>query len=117
VKGWQIDPTKWIIWTLAKLRLARKLRRVPSEKILLAELAEAQRRLEHKLESGTLTETAYAYIHSAYERLQVIAREWTQRRGEEIEVSREMLAELREEVRQAMSSLKLRGMPQPEMAG
>jgi stearoyl-CoA desaturase (delta-9 desaturase) len=117
VKGWQIDPTKWIIWTLAKLGLAGKLRRVPSEKILLAELAEAQRRLEHKLESGTLTETAYAYIHSAYERLQVIAREWTQRRGEQIEVSREMLAELREEVRQAMSSLKLRGMPQPEMAG
>jgi stearoyl-CoA desaturase (Delta-9 desaturase) len=38
VKPWQFDPTKWIIWTLSKVRLARKLRRVPDEKILRAQL-------------------------------------------------------------------------------
>lgn len=32
VKPWQFDPTKWIIWTLSKLGLADKLRRVPAEK-------------------------------------------------------------------------------------
>src|SRR5947208_16183961 len=37
VKPWQWDPTKWIIWTLSKLRLVRSLRRVPAEKIKSAE--------------------------------------------------------------------------------
>jgi stearoyl-CoA desaturase (Delta-9 desaturase) len=37
VKPWQFDPTKWIIWTLSKLRLVRSLRRVPAEKIESAE--------------------------------------------------------------------------------
>jgi stearoyl-CoA desaturase (Delta-9 desaturase) len=32
VKPWNFDPTKWIIWTLSKLGLARNLRRVPVEK-------------------------------------------------------------------------------------
>ena len=30
VKPWQFDPTKWIIWTLSKVGLARKLRRAVS---------------------------------------------------------------------------------------
>ena len=33
VKPWQFDPTKWLIWTLSKLRLVRHLRRVPVDKI------------------------------------------------------------------------------------
>jgi stearoyl-CoA desaturase (delta-9 desaturase) len=36
VKPWQWDPTKWVIWTLAKLKLAGSLRRVPSETIAAA---------------------------------------------------------------------------------
>ncbi len=45
VKPWQIDPTKWIIWTLAKLRLARGLRRVCADKIRAAERATRINRL------------------------------------------------------------------------
>ncbi len=37
VKPWQVDPTKWIIWSLSKLGLTRDLRRVPAEKIKAAE--------------------------------------------------------------------------------
>lgn len=37
VKPWQVDPTKWIIWSLSKLMLTRDLRRVPAEKIKAAE--------------------------------------------------------------------------------
>lgn len=33
VKPWHWDPTKWTIWTLSKLKLARALRRVPAETI------------------------------------------------------------------------------------
>ena len=36
VKPWQWDPTKWIIWTLSKLKLAGSLRRVPDETIAAA---------------------------------------------------------------------------------
>lgn len=39
VKPWQWDPTKWIIWTLTKLRLVNGLRRVPNE---LVEQAQAR---------------------------------------------------------------------------
>ena len=49
VKKWQWDPTKWSIWTLEKLGLASELRRVPEEKILLAEMRETRRQAELRL--------------------------------------------------------------------
>jgi stearoyl-CoA desaturase (Delta-9 desaturase) len=107
VKPWQIDPTKWIIWTLSKLGLTRKLRRVPPEKIVLAELAEAQRQLERKLASPGLPDTASAYVASAYQRLQRAAQQWTRRKADQLGVTREMLAELRTEIRAATSTLRL----------
>ena len=116
VKPWQFDPTKWIIWTLSKLGLAGNLRRVPSEKILLSELAEAQRRIETKLESPHLTAAARAYMADAYARLQKTAGEWAQLKTAQMEITREMLSELSAEVRQAMNSLKLRGFVEPEAA-
>lgn len=45
VKPWHFDPTKWTIWLLAKLGLVRDLRRVATEKIRKAELAERSKRL------------------------------------------------------------------------
>lgn len=39
VKWWQYDPTKWLIWSLSKLGLAKDLRRIPSFNIKRAELA------------------------------------------------------------------------------
>ena len=44
VKPWQFDPTKWIIWTLSRVGLACKLRRVPADTILRAELAASSAR-------------------------------------------------------------------------
>ena len=37
VKPWNFDPTKWIIWTFSKVGLTKNLRRVPNEKIRLAQ--------------------------------------------------------------------------------
>jgi stearoyl-CoA desaturase (Delta-9 desaturase) len=45
VKPWQWDPTKWAIWLLNKIGLARDLRRVDAEKIKSAEAIEKARRL------------------------------------------------------------------------
>jgi stearoyl-CoA desaturase (delta-9 desaturase) len=110
VKPWQFDPTKWIIWTLSKLGLAGKLRTVPSEKILLAELAEAKRQIETHLETANLTAAARAYVTSTYERLQATANEWAQFKGAQMEVTREMVAQLRDEIRAAAASLKVRDL-------
>ena len=37
VRPWHVDPTKWIIWSLSKLGLARNLRRASPEKIRAAQ--------------------------------------------------------------------------------
>src|SRR5580704_14652618 len=107
VKPWQFDPTKWLIWSLSKFGLVTKLRRVSRERILLAQLAEAQCLLKTTLARPGLTEAASAYIASAYHRLQATAQQWTQRKAEQFEVTREMLAELRAEIRAATSTLRL----------
>jgi stearoyl-CoA desaturase (delta-9 desaturase) len=106
VKPWQIDPTKWIIWTLSKFGLVNQLRRVPTEKIVLCELAEAQRQLEKRLASPSLSATAAAYIAGSYQRLQAAAHKWAEHRAQQIEVTREMLAELQREIRAALSVLR-----------
>ena len=106
VKPWQIDPTKWLIWTLSKLRLVQKLRRVPKEKIMLAELMEAQRQLEAKLATPGLAEAAAACFASAYHRLQNAAKKWTDQKAQRIEVTREMLSDLRSEIRNATRVLR-----------
>lgn len=51
VKGWQFDPTKWIIWTLSKVGLTEDLRRVPDSRIMAAELKEKSRTLGRDIDS------------------------------------------------------------------
>jgi stearoyl-CoA desaturase (Delta-9 desaturase) len=106
VKPWQFDPTKWIIWTLSKVGLAAKLRTVSRERILLAELAEAHRRIEETIEAPHLTATARAYLHTAMERIQATLSKWNQHRLEQAEVTREMIAELRLEIAVAWRSIR-----------
>ncbi|CAN5454544.1 fatty acid desaturase [soil metagenome] len=48
VKRTSYDPTKWAIWILSKIGLASDLKRVSPEKILMAEMREAQRQIEAK---------------------------------------------------------------------
>ena len=55
VKPWQFDPTKWIIWTLSKVGLANKLRRVPADTILRAELAASSDRNNAGILGGRLS--------------------------------------------------------------
>lgn len=106
VKPWQYDCTKWTIWFLSKVGLAHGLRRVPSEKILLAQLAEAQRQIGTKLATVDAASEQHGIIATAYERLSGITYEWSQHLANDIEVTREMLVELRREIRAAMQSLR-----------
>src|SRR6202166_2044518 len=85
VKPWQFDPTKWIIWTLSKVGMAGKLKRVPTEKIVLSELNEAQRRLANRLADPGLTAMAVLYVTTARQRLETVAQNWTLPRAPQTE--------------------------------
>src|SRR5690606_8347954 len=69
VKPWQWDPTKWAIWTLSKLGLVTDLRRVPEEKIVLAELREMKMRVEAQLATGNTWKIHCPTREEAYETL------------------------------------------------
>ncbi len=51
VKPWQFDPTKWIIWSLARLGLASDLRTVPDTRILAAEVKERSKTLAGEVQT------------------------------------------------------------------
>lgn len=115
VKPWQFDPTKWAIWTLSKIGLTSHLRRVPDEKIQLAEIAEKQRQLELHMAArpAKRCETTRRLVETAQERLQQAARQWEQRKNEyvratekKIEASRDKLAELKRDLEEAAAHLR-----------
>lgn len=129
VKPWTFDPTKWTIWVLAKLGLAKGLRRVPTAKIAAAELAEAQRRLAVGLQAWHehLPETARAVQQQALERLQsaqVLLEERVARLQEaarnRLELSRQQIEAWRRDTRQTLAEmerlLRQAGVPQPSFA-
>jgi stearoyl-CoA desaturase (Delta-9 desaturase) len=110
VKPWQFDPTKWSIWILHQLGLVQELRRVPQERILLAEITEQQRRLTSALNAQphSFAEPIRARLQATQIRLQQAFTHWEQIESEytrainrQIDASREKLTELRREFRQA----------------
>jgi len=115
VKPWQFDPTKWAIWVLSKLGIVSQLRRVPVEKIELAEIAERQRQLEAALAAKPtrLCETTQRLLDKAQERLHQAAQTWETRKAEymratekKLEASRDKLAQLKRDFEEAAANLR-----------
>lgn len=103
VKPWQWDPTKWTIWTLSKLGLATELRRVPEEKIVLAELREMKSRAEAQIAGDNgwrlncpTREAAYATLQDLSNQLGEAYHELEKAVGDSIKVSAETLDHWRE---------------------
>lgn len=115
VKPWQYDPTKWAIWLFSKIGLTKKLRTVPEEVILNAQIAEQKKRVEELLSAkqAPLSESVEALLHTAQERMHEALAHWEQRLVEyreaaarRSEISRRQLRELKREVNAAASSLR-----------
>jgi stearoyl-CoA desaturase (delta-9 desaturase) len=77
VKVWQFDPAKWMIWTLARLGLARDLRRAPEAAVLKAKVEvqfnHAQERLQQVVHD--FREHHETRLHEAYASLQTALHE------------------------------------------
>lgn len=126
VKWWQWDPTKWTIWTLEKVGMVRGLRRVSEDKILLAQLTDARRRLALQLACPKVSnneklhqmlKSSDAKLHELGERWSALKAEYTEkasalrteyadRANAHFEEARAALREMRREVRQATRLLK-----------
>jgi stearoyl-CoA desaturase (delta-9 desaturase) len=115
VKPWQFDPTKWCIWLLRQVGLARQLRQVPAETILLAEIAERRRLLAAKLRAvpAPVSESIQGLLIAAQERLQHAAAEWERCKAEyrlaaelKMDTSRERVARVRKAFDDARKHLR-----------
>ena len=114
VKPWQLDPSKWIIWTLSKLGLTSNLKRVASERILLAETKEMSRLVETKLSTfqsaqnkgNELMEQTAQNLESLGERLGEIHKELQTAIREKMDLSKSKLGELRLEVRSIVQEIE-----------
>jgi stearoyl-CoA desaturase (delta-9 desaturase) len=115
VKPWQFDPTKWAIWTMSKIGLTSGLRRVPDEKIQLAEIAEQQKQLDAVMAArpANRCETTRRLLDAAQEQLHQAAQTWEQRKAEymratekKIEASKEKIAQLNRDFEEAAANLR-----------
>ena len=114
VKPWQLDPSKWIIWFCSKIGMASDLKRVPKERILLAETRETRRRLEASMlsmkESGTENDPlflkAMELLNELADRLLEICDELQKATHEKLALSKTKLKELQNEVRTMLAQIE-----------
>ena len=115
MKAWQFDPTKWAAWALSKIGLTSDLRRVPDEKIMLAEIRQKQRQLTEKISNAhqPVCENAQALFTEAGEKLHSAAESWERAKNEyskaaqkKIDLTKEQLAELRARFEEAVAELR-----------
>ena len=113
VKSWQLDPSKWFIWGLSKIGLASDLKRVPNERILLAETRETKRQVTDKIslieqaqDSGEeILSNALENLEGLSARLTEICNELQSAAQEKINLSKTKLSEIRLEVRGMLNEI------------
>ena len=120
VKPSNFDPTKWTIWTLEKLGLVSDLRRVPDEKILLAEMNEARRQAARKLGqpesiNSLLGQQMHDVLHQLSEQLSSNYAALELAMAEKANVSRRVIEDWRRQTREFTALLADldRRLPQP----
>ena len=114
VKPWQLDPSKWIIWFLSRFGLTGDLKRVPNERILLAETRETRRQLTDQIShiqqiansSSELLEQSLSSLEKWSDRLTEICDELQKAAQDKINLSKAKLNEFRSEVQIAIREME-----------
>ena len=105
VRWWQWDPTKWLIRSLATVKLAYNLKHVPDVIIQRARLQMQLRRIEARVElAGSRwklpdLDNLKAQLATEYEALAALVGEWSKSREAWVERTRDGLAERWERTR------------------
>jgi stearoyl-CoA desaturase (delta-9 desaturase) len=119
VRWWQWDPTKWLIRSLAALRLARNLKRVPDVMIQRARLTMQMQRLEARLSQARSrwqlpdVERLRDQLAGEYQALAALVGEWSKAREAWVERTRAGLAErwerasFRRQTREVLGNMRL----------
>jgi stearoyl-CoA desaturase (delta-9 desaturase) len=122
VKPWQLDPSKWIIWTLSKLGMTSELKRVPRERILLAETKETKKQLNTQISifqdsitesANELVEQALSTLEDLSERLTEVTNELQEAAKTKINLSKTKIQTLRSEVRAVLDEIESVGKIMP----
>ena len=114
VKPWQLDPSKWIIWALSRLGLTADLKRVPNERILLAETRETKRQVSDliskfqqiKGSSEEIIDQTLISLENWGDRLTEICEELQHSAQEKIILSKTKIREVRLEVQAILDKLE-----------
>jgi stearoyl-CoA desaturase (delta-9 desaturase) len=118
VKPWQLDPSKWIIWALSKFRLTTELKRVPQERILLAETKETKKQLNNQISliqdsiaesANELFEQSLSNLEELSERLTKVTNELQNAAKTKINLSKSKFKSLRTEVSAVLQELESAG--------
>ncbi len=115
VKPWQLDPTKWMIWTLSKLGLTSSLRTVQDEKILMAEMREVKRLIDGKRDGleaieGTspLKDRAEELIDGLSDRITKCYTELEEAVSNKVELSKAKLSTVQQEIRSVVRGISVK---------
>jgi stearoyl-CoA desaturase (delta-9 desaturase) len=114
VKFWQLDPSKWIIWVLSKFGLTGNLKRVPNERILLAETRETKRQLSNHIThlqqlrntSEEIIDQTLDSLENWSDRLSEICEELQKAAHDKINLSKSTLSDLRIEIRKVIFEME-----------
>ena len=115
VKPWQLDPSKWIIWALSKIGMTSGLKRVPNERILLAEAKETKKQLNDQISlfresltnsASEIVEQSLASLEEIGDRLNEISNELQTAIQGKIDLSKKKLREFHGEVDIMLAEIK-----------
>jgi len=101
IKAWHWDPTKWTILILQKIGLVSDLRKVPEERILMAEIRETLRRMEEihsneQVVASSFSETSLKKLQEARESLNQSLSEIQKAVQDRIQLTRDKIEEYRQ---------------------
>jgi stearoyl-CoA desaturase (delta-9 desaturase) len=104
---WQWDPTKWVIWSCAKVGLASGLKKIPSHEILKARLQTEAARLVEKGFSEEKLIQLREQILSAQIRLRGLSQDYLKARQRLRQGSQDRMDQVRTEIARTRTEMEL----------